>query len=96
MKKLWAILNRRIPLFDHPLVSALMYLLGGVFMNYALIHALVTGRMIGRRTGFTGVEGRDSAPVLYWIYIAGLGVAVFGMDLWALWLVRNAWNSRSK
>lgn len=70
--------------------------LSGALLNYALIYSLVTGKMIGRRTGLEGIEARYGFSVGYWIYVAGVGIAAIAFDVWVLWIIRNAWRDRGK
>lgn len=58
--------------------SPLVMLVGWIGLHAELVYALVTGRMLWR---LGSVEGRRAAPMLYWIYIAGLAGAVLFFDI---------------
>ncbi len=75
-----------------PFAGVIMQILaiaGTIGLNYLFVYAAITGNMIGRNT-WTPVEGRESAPILYSIYLLGVGAAAISIDLWALGkLIRN-------
>jgi hypothetical protein len=56
-----------------------LYFAVGVWLHYVFVYALATGKMRARiSTGW--IEGRESTPVLYWIYVCGFGTAVLLAD----------------
>jgi hypothetical protein len=57
--------------------------LGGIGLNCLFVYSTITGNMLARRSA-APVEGRDSAPILYWIYLFCLGAPVLLLDIWAL------------
>lgn len=61
--------------------------LSGVAVNCAAVYSLYTGKMIGRFGSL--VEGRESAPVLYWIYIGGVGGIALFLDAY---FVHGLWR----
>ena len=100
MKRVWQIMNWP---FDRLIGSLpfgnillpIVYILGAVALNTVFAYSLYTGNMIGRRN-WVPVEGRESAPVLYWIYITGLGLGVLLFDLWFIYSISNYRNQRSR
>jgi hypothetical protein len=72
---------------------ALVYLGGGVWLHYVLVYALVTGKM---RAKFSmgWIEGRESTPVLYWLYVCVFGAVVIYAD--ALFIYRLLQGRRNE
>lgn len=89
-------MNRPFQGFRSPLLNALLFSATAVVMNYAFLYAAITGRMIGRRSGWEGIEGRDGFPSGYWFYLTMLGIAVIAMDVWILAVLRRLWRDRSR
>ena len=94
MSKLWSILNRPIP----EMIArwryggqalAILYLLAGAYLNYVFVYALVSGKM-KIRSRWEWIEGRESLPFGYWIFVAGIGGAALFIDVWFIWILRNA------
>mgnify|MGYP001263503600 CR=1 FL=1 len=63
-------------------VISVVALLGAVGLNFLFVYSVITGNMIGRYA-WTPVEGRESAPILYSIYLFGIGAGAVLIDLWA-------------
>lgn len=62
-------------------LKALFYLVGFLGLNYVFGRSLWTGEMLGRyATGW--VEGRESAPILYSIYLFGVGATTLMIDVY--------------
>jgi hypothetical protein len=92
MKRLKAVFTQPFPnslyaLPGGPLLVAACYSLTGIFVNASLLYSLVTGNILRARRA-EALEARESAPVLYWCYIAGLGVVALFFDflfVYGLW-----------
>jgi len=96
MRRLWAFINRPFAGFGIPLLDALLCSATVLAANYAFIYSAITGRMLGRRSGWEGIEGRAGFPAGYWFYLTVLGIAVIAMDVWILRVLRNLWRNRSR
>ena len=69
------------------------YVLSGVWLNYVLVYSLATGKMLGRyATGW--IEGRESSPLLYWLYVLGIGAFTLLMDGFAVYLLARPRDER--
>ena len=56
-----------------------VYFVVGLWLHYVLVYALATGKMRAKfSTGW--IEGRESTPVLYWLYVCVFGAAVIYAD----------------
>ena len=93
MKRLKAIFTRPFPEAlaalpgGHFLVAA-FYFLAALAANASLVYSVATGK-IPRKWQFEWLEARGSSPLLYWCYIAGLGVVVLSLDVF---LVYGVWR----
>jgi hypothetical protein len=65
-----------------PLVMVAVWITIHVLVGYEL----VTGKM-QERWSFSWIEGRRSAPLLYWIYVGGKAGALLLIDGYYLWTV---------
>jgi hypothetical protein len=74
------------------IIAALTYAVGVAGLNYVFVRSLYTGEMRGRFSGW--IEARGSAPILYWIYIVGIGGAVLLVDVAVVLFVREALRRR--
>jgi hypothetical protein len=91
MKHAWKIMSKpfdqligALP-YGH-IILAIAYTTVALVLNGVFIYSLYSGNMIGRRS-WAPVEGRESAPVLYWIYITGYGLGVLLLDLWIIYSI---------
>ena len=73
---------------------AVLYLLGGIYLNYVFVYALIGGKMMHRYRDW--IEARESLPVGYWIYVMGFGGAAIFTDIYFLWILRNALKKPSQ
>jgi hypothetical protein len=81
MKRIWIFLNRPTSrvLEDLPdKIYAVVSLVGIGLFHAGVVYCLITGKMIGRFV--TVVEGRNSAPILYWIYMSFMILGLLVLD----------------
>ena len=72
-----------------PLVLIPLWVTVHAFLGYEI----VTGKM-RLRWSFQWIEGRESSPMLYWIYIAGSAAVLLLIDGYFLWSLFS--SSRKK
>ena len=74
-------------------LRALFYAVGILGLNYVFARSLWSGEMLGRNIRSGWVEGRESAPILYAIYVLSIGLAAVLVDVYVILrlkgLVRN-------
>ena len=71
-----------------------LVMIGGWAALHALLaYEVVTGKM-RLRWRFQWIEGRESAPVLFWIYIAGSVGVLLLFDGYLCWSLYSHWHSR--
>lgn len=63
---------------------ALFYFIAILSLNYVFARSLWTGEMLGRRIQSGWVEGRESAPILYTIYLLGIGLPTLLIDIYGM------------
>src|SRR6201992_1082940 len=75
----------------HIMVGA-VYATALVYANGLLAYSLYSGKMVTWATH--PVDGRDATPILYWIYIAGLGLPTLLTDCWVAWILGRSLNKK--
>ena len=66
-----------------PFLLCIIYVATLFGLNLLVIYSAITGNMIGKYS-FAPVEGRESAPILYWIYLAGISFGALFFDIYIL------------
>jgi hypothetical protein len=66
-----------------------LYLATVIYFNYIVIYALVSGKM-KIRGRFQWIEGRESLPSGYWIFVLGYGGVALALDVASIWFVYSA------
>ncbi len=67
-----------------PVMVAVVYVTGFVLANGFLAYVLYTGNMFTRLT-LDPVDGRNATPILYWLYVIGIGTPIIALDCWVAW-----------
>lgn len=72
-----------------PHLMASLYVAMTIYFNCVFIYALVSGKM-KIRGRFEWIEGRESLPSGYWIFVLGFGGVALAMDFALIWFTHRA------